>query len=122
MANKTILIVDDDPEVLMFLEMTLTAVGYSVLQAKNGKDGLSVARDKKPDLVLLDLNLPDVGGGEVRQILKDDPNTRDIPVGFVTGLMTKEEAGTHEMGRTFFIAKTPFNSAELLQKIKEHLA
>ena len=121
MANKTILVVDDDVHVLDILERNLTTAGYSVLQAQNGKEGISMAKDRKPDLVLLDLNMPDIGGGEVSQILRGDPNTRDIPVGFVTGLMTKKEAGTHETGRNFFIAK-PINSQELLQKIKEVLA
>ena len=55
--------------------------------------------------------MPDIGGGEVRQTLKDDPNTRDMPVLILTGLMTKEEANTG----SFFIAK-PINSKELLKK------
>lgn len=121
MANKTILIVDDDANVLKILGRILTGAGYSVLQAENGKDGIAVTRDKKPDLVLLDINMPDMGGGDVSQIWKDNPHTRDIPVGFVTELLTKNEVGAHEPGRYFFIAK-PINTAELLQKIKEHLA
>ena len=121
MENKTILVVDDDAHVLEILKRTLTSAGYSVLTARNGKDGVALAKEKKPDLALLDINMPDVGGGEVRQILKDDPETRDIPIGFVTGLMTKDEVATHEGGSDFFIAK-PVNSSELLRKIKAHLA
>jgi CheY-like chemotaxis protein len=121
MGDKTILIIDDDEVALKILEKVLTLTGYTVLQAQNGKAGISIARDRRPDLVLLDMKMPDLGGGEVRQILKDDPDTRCIPVGFVTGLMTKGESVTHEMGKDFFIAK-PVNHAELLKKIKEHLA
>ena len=122
MENKTILIVDDDPLVLDVLQEILTSGGYSVLKAENGKDGIAVAREKKPDLVLLDLNMPGMGGGEASRILNDDPNTRKIPIGFLSGLMTKQEVRTHETGGNFFWIAKPVGSQELLRKIKENLA
>ena len=120
MGNKTILIVDDDANVLKILERILIAAGYSVLKAQNGKDGISVAKDRKPDLVLLDITMPDMSGDYACEILSADPNTQDIPVGFVTGLVTKKEAGRKNTGRYFYVAK-PIDAQELLQKIKENL-
>ena len=121
MGNKTILIVDDDAAVLNILERTLTASGYSVLKAQNGKDGISVARQRKPDLVLMDINMPEMSGDVAKETLKDDPITRDIPVIASTGLVTEKEASKPGIGGNIFIAK-PISSPELLRRIKEHLA
>ena len=121
MGNKSILIVDDDAHVLNILERTLTGAGYSVLKARGGKDGISIARDRKPDLILMDINMPDMCGDVAKEHLKNDPVTRDIPVVFLTGIVTEKEAGASEIGGHIFIAK-PIDSPKLLQKIQELLA
>jgi len=121
MGSKTILIVDDDAQVLDIVERILAAAGYSVLKAQDGKDGVAVARDKKPDLILMDINMPDMCGDVAKEALMDDPDTKDIPVVFLTGIVTEKEAGKPAIGGNIFIAK-PIDSPKLLQKIQELLA
>jgi len=119
-GKRNILIVDDDAEVLNVVGRILSAAGYSVLSAHNGKEGVLAAKNKIPDLVLLDVDMPVMDGGEVRQILGDDPKTRHIPIIYLTGLMTQGEAEKRETGRNVFLAK-PVDAAELLRAIQEQL-
>ena len=81
-----VLIVDDDENVLFLLETTLGMTGVDdIWKAKNGLDGLSMARRAKPDVILLDIEMPGMDGFEVLEELKKDEETRDIPVIFLTG-------------------------------------
>ncbi len=122
MANKKILIVDDEKDVLAVLEKRLSLSGYSVIKAENGKEAVAIARSQHPDLVVLDIMMPGMDGGETAQVLKDDPLTADIPVIFLTCLLRREEAGGRPVviGGHFFVAK-PYNPEELLQEIKKHI-
>ena len=121
MKEKTILIVDNEVEVLRVLERMLSIAGYSVIEATSGRDAIMIAKDMCPDLVILDILLPDMSGGEIANILQNDSPTRDIPIIFLTGLLTKEEAKERSVaqGRRF-IAK-PFNPNEVLDEIRNHL-
>jgi len=74
-----VLVVDDDPSIIDFLETALEDEGYLVL-ASVGADSLLVAHDVHPDVILLDLNMPDMDGVEVSQRLREDPVTADIPI------------------------------------------
>jgi CheY-like chemotaxis protein len=121
MGQKSILIVDDDAHVRNILERTLAAAGYSVLKAQNGKEGVAVARDKKPALILMDIDMPDMCGDVAKEALMDDPDTKDIPVVFLTGIVSEKEAGKPAIGGNIFIAK-PIDAPKLLQKIRELLA
>ncbi|HOW36536.1 MAG TPA: response regulator [Candidatus Omnitrophota bacterium] len=123
MDPKRILIVDDEEDVLKVLEKRLLDAGYAVLKAKNGKEAIAVTRREHPNLVLMDINMPEMGGSEAGEILKKDPDTKDIPILYLTCLVTKDEEKkeSHAIGRNFFIAK-PFESAELLEQIKAHLS
>ena len=76
--NRSILVVDDEEEIIKTLRPVLLSHGYAVLTASSGEDGLQIANTQKPDLVLLDVILPGIKGREVCQKLKGDPQTQDI--------------------------------------------
>ncbi|MFC1699267.1 PleD family two-component system response regulator [Candidatus Omnitrophota bacterium] len=120
MWKKKILIIDDEKEFVKMVQYRLEANGYQVLTANDGERGLELAK-KNPDLILLDVMMPTLSGIEVCQLLKEDPQLKDIPVIFLTAKRTKEDqlkgltAGAEE-----YIAK-PFYSDELLEKIKKTL-
>ncbi len=118
---KKILVVDDEKNVLMVLGETLSGAGYDVIKADNGSDAIAMARGEHPDLILLDLMMPEMDGSAVAETLENDPATKDIPVIFLTGLLTKEEEkGSHIRGGKHFIAK-PYDAEELLEVIGECL-
>lgn len=122
MNKKKILIVDDEEDLLSVLELRLTKNGYFVIKANNGNEAIRLAKEKHPDLILLDIWMPGLGGGEVAELLKDTPETKDIPVIFLTCLYTKgdEESLGHTIKGNFFISK-PFEENELLAEIKNRV-
>jgi len=121
MERKKILIVDDDEIFLRLVERDLSHAGYAVLTAKNGKEGVTLAQNEHPNLILLDLDMPVVDGATASQTLKMDSKTKNIPVIFVTSLITKnEERDEHLRGGNFFMAK-PYMPKELLAEIQKHV-
>lgn len=120
--GKKILIVDDEEDALTVLENRLSTSGYSVIKADNGQEAIRLAKDEQPDLVLLDIAMPGMDGAEVAEILKKDPDTKNIPVVFLTCLFTKDEEARqgHGSSSNFFIAK-PYNPEELLGEIEKRL-
>lgn len=94
---KKILIVDDEQDTLSVLGRGLTVEGYSVLKADNGKDAIKLAKTERPDLIILDVLMRDMEGPEVVEKLKEVPETKDIPVIFLTGMFPKREG--NEGGR-----------------------
>lgn len=119
---KKILIIDDEEDVLLVLGKRLTGAGYQVVKAKNGKEGIEMAKKENPSLILLDILLPDIDGGEVGRLLKLSDKTANIPIIYLTCLYTKkdEKMQGHEMGANLFVAK-PYNPDELLSIIKKQL-
>ena len=85
MERRQILIVDDYPGARYLRSRILSEAGYEVLEASTGAEALSMARTITPDLIVLDVNLPDISGIEVCQRLKEDPATASIPIIQVTG-------------------------------------
>ena len=83
-ARKKILVVDDDPVMVRFSERLLHMDGYAVATALNGKTGLTKAKEERPDLILLDVLMPDMSGVELAKRLTTDPETQDIPIVFMT--------------------------------------
>lgn len=123
MNDKSILVVDDDKVFLKLVENDLTKSGYSVITANNGKDAIELAKRKHPALILLDISMPEMDGGEVAHILESEPKTKDIPIIYVTVLVTKEEEAQISRDikrRDCFIAK-PYTLSALLTKIREHI-
>lgn len=92
---KTILIVDDFVEYTNMLSSSLKTAGYEVLVANDGGASIRMAKEKKPDLIILDIMMPDVGGTEVRVELMKDPETKPIPIIFLTGLKAPLQKENH---------------------------
>ncbi|MBI2502119.1 MAG: sigma-54-dependent Fis family transcriptional regulator [Candidatus Latescibacteria bacterium] len=121
LRGAKILIVDDVPTILEILRRTLEEAGYLILVAPTGKLALRIAAEVRPDLVLLDVLLPDLNGFEVCHRLKAEPLTRDIPVVFLTSQPETEEViRGFRAGGVDYILK-PFQREELLVRIRTHL-
>lgn len=118
--DQRILIVDDSPSVLKILNDALRAE-YQISVTTSGKDALDVAAAQHPDLILLDIKMPDMDGYEVCRRLKQSPETRDIPILFVTVLNeTEDEAKGLEMGAVDYITK-PIAPAVVQARVRAHM-
>jgi putative two-component system response regulator len=119
MSKATILVIDDETSFLTIMEDFLEGHGYSVLKAASGADGYQIARSRRPDLIILDISMPLMDGGEVAQKLRETSETKDIPVIFLTGLLSKEiEANKgHIIGGHIMFSK-PCNFGELVEQIE----
>lgn len=122
MNRKNILIVDDEQDVLLVLEKGLTAEGYSVITASSGNDAIILAKSRHPDLIILDVLMPDMEGPEVKRKLKEDPETKDIPLIFLTGMFPKRE--DDQEGRIvagYVLFEKPYDILELVFAIEQLL-
>lgn len=117
----TVLLVDDIPSNLNFLSDVLSQEGFAIILATGGSEALMAARTEFPDLILLDIAMPDIDGYAVCEELKLDPGTRDIPVIFLTARNEREDIiKGFEVGAVDYIMK-PFNYTELVARVKTHL-
>jgi len=120
-AQSTILIVDDSPLNLKFLFIALQRAGLAVISTENGQDGLAVAEERQPDLILLDVMMPGMDGFETCHRLKSNPATQMIPVFFMTALSdTVDKLKGFEAGAADYVTK-PVDVAEVVARIKTHL-
>ena len=123
-ARKRILVVDDEASFTRLLKLNLEQAGEYDVQAVNSS-GLAVptAERFQPDLILLDVMMPGVGGGELAERLRKKSALKKIPIVFLTAAVKKEEVSSHGgvIGGMPFIAK-PVDTAELLASLKKHLA
>ena len=120
--GKVILIVEDDPIIIKLIRDILTVSGYATLEAADGQQGVALARDKKPDLILMDLQLPIMDGFEAIKILKSDADTKDIPIIALTGYaMQSDKEKIYETGCEGYLIK-PFALSALLKKVAEYLS
>ncbi len=121
LKSRTILVVDDVPVNIHLLNTYLTAEGYDVVSAADGKSALQIARASQPDVILLDVMMPELNGFEVCKILKKDHKTKFIPVIMVTALNEEEDkikgmdSGAHD-----YLSK-PFNKRDLLARVRAAL-
>lgn len=119
--KKRILIVDDEPDLLMALRIRLSAAGFDVIMAKDGAEGLEKARSEKPDLIILDLMLPKINGYKVCRFLKFDENFKNIPVIMLTARAEEDDKTLGlETGADSYMTK-PFDNKELVNAINNHL-
>jgi len=114
--GKKILIVDDDPVTLMMLEKILLSEGYWVAQAMNGRDALYIADDFLPNVIVLDIMMPVMDGTITLKNLEANPRTRNIPVLFLTSLISKKEELKKSIKNRTVLAK-PIDRDTLLQEI-----
>jgi two-component system, OmpR family, response regulator len=123
MSTKRILVVDDEPSVTRNLKLTLeSSGGYEVLGENQAINALTAARFFRPDLILLDVMMPGMDGGDVAARVRADPLLRGTPIIFLTALVSNEETDGHEMlsGAETFLAK-PVDIGELRQTLEEHI-
>ena len=121
---KKILVVDDEAVLTKMVKMNLERTGnYEVRTENEGSKALQAARDFKPDLIFMDVMMPDMSGDEVIAEIRDDPNLASIPYVFMTAIVSKAE--TEEMGSTIggneFLAK-PVKTEEIVATIERILA
>ncbi|MCT7988918.1 response regulator [Laspinema olomoucense] len=120
-THKDILIVDDTPINLRVLAKILSDRGYKVRKALNGQIALTACQTLLPDVILLDIMMPDMDGYEVCQRLKADPKTQDIPVIFISALEDEwDKVKAFKSGGSDYITK-PFQIEEVLARVKHHL-
>lgn len=107
MKKATVLFVDDEKDMLTLMADLLETRGYSVITADNGTDGLTLAKSRQPDIIILDISMPEMDGGQVAAQLKETAETKDIPVIFLTGLLSKdiEKNNRHMVGGHIMFAK-----------------
>jgi len=119
MMKKVVLIVEDDPKSLKLARDMLQVSGYATLEATNGKEGVELARIEKPDLVLMDIQLPVMDGLEAIKLLKNDDVTKDIPIIAMTAYAMKgDEEKIWEAGCDGYLSK-PIDVKAFLKKISE---
>lgn len=120
-AHK-VLIVDDDPYILMSLDYLMKTNGYEVFVARNGTEALQSISDHRPDLVLLDIMMPDVDGYAICSSIKSNPVTSHIKVVFMSAKTRPADIRkAYDLGAVHYVTK-PFSTRELLKSINEILA
>ncbi|HEX2240445.1 MAG TPA: response regulator [Actinomycetota bacterium] len=118
--SKTILIVEDEAALRELEKVILESQGYQVMEAKDGLEGLAKAEFQRPDLILLDLMMPDVSGRRMFDEMRSHKATAGIPIIVVTGRPDAHETFDHEIGAANVILK-PFESDQLIERIREHI-
>ena len=120
--SKTVLIVEDNELNMKLFHDLLEANGYATLQTKDGMEALRIAREHRPDLILMDIQLPEVSGLEVTKWLKEDDDLKAIPVIAVTAFAMKgDEEKIREGGCEDYLSK-PISVSLFLQTVKKYLA
>jgi two-component system cell cycle response regulator DivK len=121
MMAKTVLIVEDNELNMKLFHDLLEAHGYSTVQTRNGVDVMNLAREHRPDLILMDIQLPEVSGLEVTRWLKDDEDLRTIPVVAITAFAMKgDEERIREGGCEAYLSK-PISVAKFLETVRTYL-
>ncbi len=121
MVAPQILLVDDNPTNLQVLYQTLDGQGYRLLAARSGKDAIAIAERAAPDLILLDVLMPDIDGFETCARLKADARTRDCAIIFLSALNdARDRAHGLDLGAVDFVNK-PFQAEEILARVRTHL-
>jgi CheY-like chemotaxis protein len=122
MKKCIILVVDDDKVLLKMLESLLFREGYSVIPVSRGKEAIRIAKERNPSLVILDIMMPDIDGCEVANILKNDPETMNIPIMFLSSLITKYEEKNSRDKNNICLMPKPYNREDLLEKIRHYIS
>lgn len=120
--KKKILVVDDEEDMVFAVKLHLEAKGYDVTIAEDGQTALNMARQERPDLIVLDLMLPKIDGYKVCRMLKFDEKYKNIPILMFTARAQKsDEQLGYDVGADVYLTK-PFDPETLLKKIEELLA
>jgi DNA-binding response OmpR family regulator len=118
--KKKILIIEDDEMICSMYKTKFEAENYEVYTAQNGADGLEIAKKMKPQMVLLDIILPQIDGFTILEAIKKDSKTKKIPVIMLTNLGTDEDKEKgRKLGAVDYLVKANLTPAQVSQKIKE---
>jgi len=121
LAKKKVLVVDDEPDIVRLVEISLKLCNYEVATAGNGKDALRMIKEAPPDLVLLDVMMPEMSGYEVCQAIRSNPATKALPVVMLTAKGQKGDAEKGlEVGADDYIIK-PFDPYDLGEQVSRFL-
>ena len=120
---RRVVCIEDEPEMIDLIKLILSRKGFEVLGANGGKEGLELIRENSPDLILLDLMMPEMDGWQVYQQLKADDSTKDIPVIVVTAKAQNIDKvlGLHIAKVDDYIPK-PFSLQELIDRVEDVLS
>ena len=120
--KKILLVVDDEPDIVKVVKTRLEANNYTVISASDGEEGVEKAQQHKPDLIVMDILMPNLSGGDAVKILRADEATRHIPIIFLSVLAPGTPQGKVNVDGRFYpaIAK-PFEYTKLLAEIKKLL-
>jgi len=118
LRHKRVLIIEDNEDLVLFLKRILEMAHYVVFSTTRGKGSVDLAMNKKPDVIILDIMLPDMGGEEIERLLKEEPTTRDIPIVYMTALVSKEDEELAEAsGQSRLLLSKPVTTKRLLKAI-----
>lgn len=120
-AKKTILIADDEPDIVETIKFLVESEGFLSLTAFDGEKALKLAKEHRPDLIILDVMMPKINGYKVSRLLKFDAKFKDIPILMVTARTQEEDKIIgEETGADEYITK-PFEIESILEKINAHI-
>jgi DNA-binding response OmpR family regulator len=121
MADSTVLVVDDDPVILKLLEVNFEMEGFTVLVARDGEEGIEVARTDQPDLIVSDIMMPKVSGLELVTALKGDPATSEIPIILLSAKAQNADVRSGlDAGADDYVTK-PFEPLDLVDRVNRLL-
>jgi CheY-like chemotaxis protein len=119
--RKKALVIDDNANNLMLERDLLEVAGFEVFEAENASSGIAIARREKPDIIIMDVRLPDMRGPEAARILRQDKETRDIPIIFVTAsVMPEGREEIKDITNSGFIGK-PINTRTFAKEISQFM-
>src|SRR3990172_2073782 len=119
--SKRILVVEDQEDNRGILRYLLTSAGFELIEAVTGEEGVSFAETHRPDLILMDIQLPGLDGYEATRLIKANPALRQIPIIVVTSYaLSGDDVKAFEAGCDAYVTK-PFNPRQLLAKVREYL-
>jgi len=120
MKNNRILVVDNEIVTLTMLKSTMSKAGYEVIAAASGTEAVNLAKEHLPFVIILDIMMPGMDGGDVADILKSDRKTREIPIIFLSSLISpREERFSTQKGGISLMGK-PYNADRLLNEVRKH--
>jgi len=120
--DSTVLVVDDDPVILKLLEVNFEMEGFTVLTAKDGEEGIEVARTDQPDLIVSDIMMPKKSGLELVTALKGDPSTQEIPIILLSAKAQNADVRSGlDAGADDYVTK-PFEPLDLIDRVNKLLA
>ena len=119
--KKKVLIVDDNEDNLMLEKDLLEVAGFEVFLAKNATDGIASVRKEKPDIIIMDVRLPDMRGSEAAKALRQDKETNNIPIVFVTAsVMAENREEINAITNSGFLGK-PINTRTFAQEVSKFI-